>query len=125
VELLVRRVAAANLAKQQTTAAAQMEKTANPAMWAQGKMQQWKEQEAARTARAAQAVQEYKDTQQAQDELNSLKRAMQAMGLSFEDVSADAVDRQWSPCAKRTSCRHGMQATTTSRSWIREMAELS
>jgi len=56
-------------------------------------MQQWKEQEAARTARAAQAVQEYKDTQQAQDELNSLERAMQTMGVSFEDVSADAVDR--------------------------------
>jgi hypothetical protein len=72
---------------------AQMEKSANPAMWAQEKMQQWKEQEAARTARAAQAVQEYKDTQQAQDELNSLEKAMQTMGLSFEDVSTDAASR--------------------------------
>jgi hypothetical protein len=92
VELLARKVAAANLAKQQATAAAQMEKSANPAMWAQEKMQQWKEQEAARTARAAQAVQEYKDTQQAQDELNSLEWAMQTMGVSFEITIENDTD---------------------------------
>jgi len=92
-ELLARKVAATNLAKQQATAAVQMEKSVNLAMWLEEKMQQCKEQEAARTARLAQAVQEYKDTQQTQDELTSLERAMQTMGLSFEDVSTDAVDR--------------------------------
>jgi hypothetical protein len=61
-------------------------------MWAQEKMQQWKEQEAARTARAAQAVQEYKNTQQAQDELNSLERAMQTMGVSFEITIENDTD---------------------------------